>query len=173
MTRHRPANSHMPFDRIVDEHGPTVLRVCRSIVGPDDADDAWSDTFLAALRAYPDLSHPADVRAWLITIAHRKSIDILRRRARNPIPHADVPETPAATEHPRDQERGPAWNALASLSERQRQIVVYHHVAGLPYREIAVIVGGSEAAVRRAGADGVAALRRILTAATPSLESSP
>ncbi len=172
MTRRPPVNGLLPFDRIVDEHGPTVLRVCRSIVGPDDADDAWSDTFLAALRAYPDLAHPADVRAWLITIAHRRSIDILRRRARSPVPHADVPEPATGTDDPRDEERGPAWDALASLSERQRQIVVYHHVAGLPYREIAVIVGGSEAAARRAGADGIAALRRILTDALQPPEPS-
>ena len=32
-----------------------MLRVCRAVLGPADADDAWSETFLAALRAYPDL----------------------------------------------------------------------------------------------------------------------
>lgn len=39
-----------PFERVVCDHGSTVLRVCRAIVGPVDADDAWSDTFLSALK---------------------------------------------------------------------------------------------------------------------------
>jgi DNA-directed RNA polymerase specialized sigma24 family protein len=44
-----------PFEEIVTAHGPTVLRVCRAVLGPMDADDAWSETFLAAMRAYPTL----------------------------------------------------------------------------------------------------------------------
>jgi DNA-directed RNA polymerase specialized sigma24 family protein len=42
-----------PFDAVVAEHGSTVLRVCRALLNRVDADDAWSETFLAALRAYP------------------------------------------------------------------------------------------------------------------------
>ncbi|HEY0640990.1 MAG TPA: sigma factor, partial [Pseudonocardiaceae bacterium] len=44
-----------PFEEIVTEYGPMVLRVCRAVVGTQDAEDAWSETFLAALRAYPSL----------------------------------------------------------------------------------------------------------------------
>lgn len=43
------------FDTVVSDHGPTVLRMCRAVLGPVDADDAWSETFLSALKAYPDL----------------------------------------------------------------------------------------------------------------------
>ncbi|MGH3435185.1 MAG: RNA polymerase sigma factor, partial [Sciscionella sp.] len=62
-----------PFEQIVDEYGPVVLRVCRAVLGPADAEDAWSETFLAALRGYPDLGEGANVEAWLVTIAHRKA----------------------------------------------------------------------------------------------------
>ena len=41
-----PDVSLQPFDRIVEQHGATVLRVCRAVVGPVDAEDAWSETFL-------------------------------------------------------------------------------------------------------------------------------
>ena len=50
-----------PFEQIVDQHGPTVLRVCRALLARSDADDAWSETFLAALRAYPALPADANV----------------------------------------------------------------------------------------------------------------
>ena len=49
------------FDAAVQRHGPTVLRVCRAVLGPGaDADDAWSETFLSALRAWPDLPEDTD-----------------------------------------------------------------------------------------------------------------
>jgi predicted RNA polymerase sigma factor len=62
-----------PFDLVVATHGATVLRVCRAVLGPVDADDAWSETFLSAMKAYPDLPADASVEAWLVTIAHRKA----------------------------------------------------------------------------------------------------
>ena len=83
-----------PFEAVVARHGATVLRVCRAVLGPADADDAWSETFLAALKAYPRLPADANVEAWLVTIAHRKAIDVTRAAARRAVPVADVPEPP-------------------------------------------------------------------------------
>lgn len=62
--------SMRPFEQIVTEYGPMVLRVARAVAGPADAEDAWSETFLAALKAYPLLAPGANVEAWLVTIAH-------------------------------------------------------------------------------------------------------
>ncbi len=75
-----------PFDEIVEEHGTVVMRVCRALLGPDDAQDAWSDTFLAALRAYPELRPDSNVRGWLVTIAHHKAVDVIRKRSRQRVP---------------------------------------------------------------------------------------
>ena len=58
-----------------------VMRVCRALLGPADAEDAWSETFISALRAYPRLRVGSNVRGWLVTIAHRKAIDQLRAKA--------------------------------------------------------------------------------------------
>jgi RNA polymerase sigma factor (sigma-70 family) len=147
-----------PFDHIVATHGPTVLRVCRAVVGATDADDAWSETFLSAMKAYPGLPADANVEAWLVTIAHRKAIDITRSAARRATPtdaiHEPAPVTPAE------------WgdvdlaDALSHLSDKQKHAVAYHYLAGLPYAEVAGVLGGTEAAARRAAADGIAALRR-------------
>lgn len=71
----------VPFERLVDEHAATVLRVCRAILGPHDAEDAWSETFLSALHAYPELPESANAEAWLVTIAHRKAIAARRAAA--------------------------------------------------------------------------------------------
>ena len=79
-----------PFEAVVAAHGATVLRVCRAVLGPADADDAWSEAFLAAMKAYPDLPANVSVEAWLVTIAHRKAIDVARAAARRAIPLAEI-----------------------------------------------------------------------------------
>jgi RNA polymerase sigma factor (sigma-70 family) len=145
---------------VVAEFGPTVLRVVRAVLGPADADDAWSETFLAALRAYPQLPAGANVEAWLVTIAHRKAIDVTRSTARRAVPVADPPEIEAGTHLP-DLDLAAA---LAALPPKQRRAVAYHYLTGLPYAEIAEILGGSTDAARRAAADGIAALRRTIGA---------
>ena len=155
-----------PFEEVVARHGTTVLRVCRAVLGPADADDAWSETFLSAMKAYPDLPDGANVEAWLVTIAHRKAIDVTRSAARRPVPVAQTPgdvvaldaDTPGAgLDGSLD---GDLAETVAGLPARQRQAVAYHYLAGLPYAEVAAIIGGSAAAARRAAADGIAAIRR-------------
>ena len=147
-----------PFEKVVAEHGRTVLRVCRVLLASHDADDAWSETFLSAMRAYPELPETANVEAWLVTIAHRKAIDITRGNSRRAVPVADTSDSPAperADPHDLDLDA-----AVGALPPKQRQAVAYHYLAGLPYAEIAVILDSSVAAARRAGADGIATLRR-------------
>jgi RNA polymerase sigma factor (sigma-70 family) len=156
-----------PFERIVAAHSQTVLRVCRVVLGVDDADDAWSETFLSAMRAYPELPDDANVEAWLVTIAHRKAIDVIRAQQRRAIPVADLPERPSNVGNP-EAVNHDLWNALADLPSKQRQSVAYHHVAGLPYESIAELLGGTAEAARRAASDGIKALR-----AAQSKEESP
>ncbi len=148
-----------PFEVVVARYGPTVLRVCRAVLGPAAAEDAWSETFLAAMQAYPELRPDSNVEAWLVTIAHRKAIDQRRAEARRATPTDAVPEQPSDNGVPGGWESD-LWAALRTLPRRQRETVAYHYLAGLPYAEIAEITGGSADAARRAAADGIAALRK-------------
>jgi RNA polymerase sigma factor (sigma-70 family) len=147
----------LPFETVVAKHGPTVLRVCRAVLGPVDADDAWSEAFLAAMKAYPDLPADANVEAWLVTIAHRKAIDVTRVAARRAIPTANLPDAPVTTTDGFDTELA---DALTQLPAKQKQAVAYHYLAGLPYADIAELLGGTAEAARRAASDGIARLRR-------------
>jgi RNA polymerase sigma factor (sigma-70 family) len=52
------------------------------------------------------------------------------------------------------------WQAVRELPDKQRQAVAYRYVAGLPYAEIAQLVGGTTDAARRAVADGIKNLRK-------------
>lgn len=150
-----------PFDQVVAEHGARILRVCRAVLGPTaDADDAWSETFLAALKAWPDFPADGRVEAWLVTIAHRKAIDVTRARARRPIPVAEITE-PAPAPAPPDRS-DELWEAVRGLPPKQRQAVAYHHLGGLRHAEVAELIGGSAASARKAASDGIRALRTLL-----------
>ena len=142
-------------------HGEVVLRVCRALLGPVEAQDAWQETFLSALQAYPRLRPDSDVKAWLVTIAHRKAIDHVRAAQRRAITVPELPDRPGPQDI-RWSDASGLWDALRALPLKQRQTVAYHYLVGMAYREIAGIVGGSEDAARRAAADGIASLRNSL-----------
>jgi RNA polymerase sigma factor (sigma-70 family) len=148
------------FESIVKGHGPTVLRVCRAVVGRADADDAWSETFLSAMRAYPEVAADANIEAWLVTIAHRKAIDAIRKLARLPVPVAEPPDIVTMVDPDRSGADMELAGALQHLPPKQRQAVAYHYLGGLPYAEVAAIIGGNADAARRAAADAIATLRR-------------
>src|SRR5204863_363028 len=104
----RPRRSHTvtlpPFQRVLDEHRDDVHRFLMASAGPNEADDAFQETFIAALRAYPRLRPDSNVRGWLLTIAHRKAIDAHRARGRRAVPVVEVDrggaEDPARTGRP-------------------------------------------------------------------------
>jgi RNA polymerase sigma factor (sigma-70 family) len=148
----------LPFEEVVSRYGLTVSKVCRALLGTVDADDAWSDTFLSALEAYPRLPDDANVEAWLVTIAHRRALDSIRRTNRHAVPVAELPiRTNRHLDPTRDLDLA---RTLATLPDKQRFVLVYHYLAGLPYAQVAAIIGGSPASSRRAAADGIAKLRQ-------------
>ena len=155
------------FEEIVAEHGPVVLRVCRAMLSPPDADDAWSETFVAALRAYPDLRPDSNVRGWLVTIAYRKALDQIRAKSRAPQPTSALPEV-ASLDDSASGLDSQLRSALQALPAKQRGAVIYHYLADLPYSEVGVLLETNEAAARRSAADGIANLRKNYTRGSAS-----
>jgi len=145
-----------PFEELVTEHGSVVMRVCRAWLSPAEAEDAWSETFLSALRAYPKLRPDSNLRGWLVTIAHHKAVDQLRARARRPAPTSHQPDIPTTDHAPFDDELRAALDALPL---KQRGAVIYRYLADLSYAEIGELLDCSAPAARRSAADGIASLR--------------
>src|ERR1700742_1634104 len=109
-----------PFQTLIDEHATEVMAVLRGAVGREGAEDAFQETFLAALRAYPGLRGADNLRGWLMTIAHRKAIDQHRARGRAPVPVSEVREEAVEDPDPTD---GQIWEAVATLPPKQRAAV--------------------------------------------------
>ena len=153
-----------PFQRFLDSHRDVVWRFLVSSVGQVEAEDCFQETFVAALRAYPRLRADSNLRAWVLTIAHRKALDCHRGRARRALPMAEVvavDERTAPSPPRRDQA---LWDAVGELPARQRLAVVLRYVGDLPHRDIAAAIGCSEDAARRSLHEGLTKLRKVVPA---------
>jgi RNA polymerase sigma factor (sigma-70 family) len=146
-----------PFQTFLETHRDAVYRFLLFSVGPDAADDCLQETFAAALRAYPRLTDGSNLRAWVLTIAHRKAIDAHRSRGRRPVPLPELPERPAPAVTLPDPS---LWEAVAKLPPKQRASIVLRFVSDLPFREVGRILDISEVAARQNVREGLAHLRK-------------
>ncbi len=144
-----------PFERFYGEHRDEVFGVLVRRIGRQRAEDAFQETFLRALRAYPALRHGDYLRAWVLTIARNVAIDAHRRER----PAAELGEQ---AELP----RRPAYAELAHLTDdlppAERAAVVLRYAYDMPYAAIGAALGSSEDAARQAASAGVRRLRKEL-----------
>jgi RNA polymerase sigma factor (sigma-70 family) len=137
----------VPFERVVELHGPALLRFCAAQAPSGRGEDVFQETMLAALRGYDQVRDPDSGRAWLFSIAARKAIDAHRdaARAAQPVPNPD----PAAGAAEVGSAAGSIWVHVRRLPEKQREAVALRFLGDLSHREIAQVMQTSEAAARR------------------------
>jgi RNA polymerase sigma factor (sigma-70 family) len=144
-----------PFETFYETHCDEVLGFLRKRLGTDRAEDAFQETFLRALRAYPRLEHGLHLRAWVLTIASRIVLDDARRKK----PDAELPDLFT-------DDRIPAFEELADLAAplppKEKAAVVLRYGYDLDYAQIGAALGSSEAAARQAASAGVRRLRKEL-----------
>jgi len=150
------------FQEFLEANRATVYRFLAVAVGPQEADDAFQETFLAALRSYPRVREPDKLDRWILSIASRKAIDHHRRSGRGPVPTDDPPDRPVHDPSPSDHD-DPLWAAVRSLPPRQRVAVVHRHVLDRSYEEVAELMGGSEQTARANVYQGMKRLRELMT----------
>jgi RNA polymerase sigma factor (sigma-70 family) len=142
-----------PFEIFYEAHRDEVYRFLGRRLGRDRAEDAFQETFLRALRAYPRLEHGDHLRAWVFTIASRIVVDELRK----PRPYGEVPELSG-------EDGLPAFEDLAPLTDdlppKERAAVVLRYGYDLEYEEIGAALGSTEQAARQAASAGVRRLRK-------------
>jgi RNA polymerase sigma factor (sigma-70 family) len=149
------ASTIPPFECFYDEHAAAVLGLLRRRLGAQQAEDAFQETFLRALRAYGRLEHGEYLRAWVLTIAVNVAHDALRREGRE-LPSAEPPEAAHVDETP-------ALRDLADLTDglppKERAAVVLRYGYDLTYEAIAAALDSSPDAARQAASSGVRRLR--------------
>ena len=143
-----------PFERFYEEQREPVLAQLRGLLGREAAEDAFQETFLRALRAYPTLQHGRHLRAWALAIARNVAVDALRKRR---VTSADVPDLESVDEPlPYEELR----RLTAGLPRKERAAVFLRYGYDLSYEDIGNALGSSAEAARQAASSGVRRLRK-------------
>jgi RNA polymerase sigma factor (sigma-70 family) len=146
-----------PFEHFYEQHRDAIFGHLARLLGRAAAEDAFQETFLRALRAYPNLRHGEHLRAWIFTIATRVAFD---QRARDGREARDN----SLLEHEGAPDSLPAYEELEELTSdlppKERAAVVLRYGYDLDYDSIGAALGSSEDAARQAASSGVRRLRR-------------
>ncbi|MDK1473486.1 RNA polymerase sigma factor SigJ [Streptomyces sp. 549] len=146
--------------RAFEEHRAHLLRVAYTTTGSlAEAEDCVQEAWLR-LRSLQDPSQVRDLRAWLTTTVGRLALDVLgsARVRREAYVGTWLPEPlvePAAVADPADRVTLDETVGMAllivleRLSPAERTAFLLHDVFGVPFEEVAGIVGRSPAAVRQ------------------------
>ena len=129
----------------VNRFSDTVFRIAFQYVRVRaDAEDILQEVFLQLFKSAPPFSvDDEQLKAWLIRVTINKSKDFLRaaKRRRSAGQTYIPPDAPS--------EHNEVFDALARLSERDRNAIYLHYYEGYTAREISDVIGGSERAVTK------------------------
>ncbi|MEQ8980911.1 MAG: RNA polymerase sigma factor [Deltaproteobacteria bacterium] len=156
------------FEKLLERHRRPVYNFCLKMVGnPAAAEDAMQEVFLRVCRSAKDWERQAKFTTWLYTIARNHCIDAIRKASYRKTASLDQPLKEGeeggstlgdrmADEDSVTTDRGAEsirlrkrlTDAIASLSDEQREVFVMREQAGMAFKEIADAVGVPENTVK-------------------------
>jgi RNA polymerase sigma-70 factor (ECF subfamily) len=152
------------FETLVLKYQDQVISVVyRMVSDREEAMDISQETFIKAYQGLHTFDAKMPFRAWLLKIGTNAAIDNLRRRGRG----RDTPPEPAGARRSRSQTTvslgefdppGPESEipenvsisnetaalvhaALGELPDKYRAVTVLHHLEGMSYSEIGIVLG--------------------------------
>jgi RNA polymerase sigma factor (sigma-70 family) len=164
------AGDHDAIETIYRDVAPLVIGYLRSI-GAIDPEDVASDVFVSMLRGLSSFSGDEQhFRSWLLTIAHRRLTDALRRSGRRPEDPAELDVVAGHVGSSQDVESEAldrlrihgVLDALDRLTPDQRAALMLRVLADQSLSEISAILGKPQTAVKALLRRGTAALDRQL-----------
>lgn len=152
------------YEELIRRHQRKIYALVYNMTSnKEDAEDMVQDVFVKAFASLKNFKGDSSFYTWVYRIAVNRTINFLKKRKRNPDLSLDdmdqaIERDPAyvelrARESPvRDaglSELQKKLNeALQTLSEKHRTVVVLHDIQGVPHEEIARMIGCSEGTVR-------------------------
>lgn len=156
------------FERLLAKHKKPIYNFCLRMLGDKAAaEDAMQEVFLRVVRGAKDWESTAKLTTWLYTIARNHCIDAIRKAGYRKTASLDQTLDPTEDQggtlgdRVSDEEsvtpdrgaesmrlRQKLAAAIASLSEDQREVFVMREYSGMPFKDIASVVGVPENTVK-------------------------
>jgi RNA polymerase sigma factor (sigma-70 family) len=138
------------FAALVQRQGPMVWGVCRRLLNPDDAEDAFQATFLVLVRKGPSIVPRERVANWLYGVAHQTALQArrtaTRRRAREK-QVSQIPEPAVTDQAPARDLQALLDLELSRLPDAYREVIVLSDLQGKTRTEAARQLGLPEGTV--------------------------
>ncbi len=155
------------FETLYDRYSGPVYSLARGILRDAPlAQEVVQDVFLAIWRGAGAFdSQRGGARSWILSLAHHKSVDAVRRSRRRlvtPLSEGMVDPTDVVAEAMQKVEAATVRDALSSLSTDQRTALVLAYYGGYTQREIADRVGAPLGTIKTRMRDGLLRLRGAL-----------
>lgn len=135
------------------------------------AQDAVQEAFLAVWRSADRfLAERAKASTWILTLVHRRAVDLVRREDRRrgePLERAAEPVAPSTTEDEATigYERRVVQEALRQLTPEQREALELGYYGGLTQSELAERLGQPLGTIKSRMFTGLSRLRDLLAEA--------
>ena len=145
------AGDHQAFALLVQRHQKSVYNLGYRMMGNrEDAEDLTQETFLSAFKHLKKYDHRWPFRNWLLSIAHNKSIDWLRKRRPQYELDGAVEDGHVEVEDwiVRKERSDFIQKALLKLPFEDRAMVILKYWEGMSYKEIAETLNVKEGSVR-------------------------
>jgi RNA polymerase sigma-70 factor (ECF subfamily) len=157
------------FARLYDEVGSSVYGVARRVVrDPERAEDVSQEVFLEVWRKAPSFDEGrGSAKAWIMTIAHRRAVDAVRRNESQKKYDGRTIVEEVSRDEPLDQviqdeEHGAVRDCLETLTELQLESVRLAYFNGYTYSEVANLLNKPLPTVKTRMRDGLIRLRDCL-----------
>jgi RNA polymerase sigma-70 factor (ECF subfamily) len=135
------------FEQLVVRYRPAVVRLARSIVGADYAEDVAQDSLLLAFKALPSIEEPRKFPAWLSAITRHRAVrfnksETVHVNKRVPLDEALLEKIEALTKPLADKERDEAMTkAIDSLPADYAMPLKLRFIDEMPLKRIAGFMG--------------------------------
>jgi len=162
-------SDEVALGELYDRFGRVAYGLARRILRDDAlAEDAVQEGFLAAWRSAPRfVPERAKASTWLLTLVHRRAVDLVRREQRRRTEALPEAEPAAATGAADDElwlrlERERVQAALAKLPDQQREAIELAYYGGFTQSELAERLGEPLGTIKSRMFTGLARLRELL-----------
>jgi len=150
------------FSELVDARSPALLRTAYLLTGDwGKAEDLLQSALAKTWTRWSGLRDTAAAEAYVRRVMATTSAKWWRRRWRGEVPTADLPAGASADVYTSVEQRLTLGRALATLTPRQRVMLVLRYYEDLSEREVADLLGCTVGTVKSTTFRALAALRPL------------
>lgn len=157
------------FNELLDLYQKRLYwHIRKLVITHENANDVLQNTFLRVYKSLPNFQQKSSLSTWMFRIAYNESLRFLEQNKKKyydsieDVQKKYLDNLVADAFFEGDEIQRKLHNALAELSEKERQVFQMKYYDELKFREIAEITGVSEGTLKTSYYKSVAFIEKIM-----------